>query len=171
MAPALAIAALTWLAVMLIMAGEAALSAHNERVLRGRGAVEPQDDVYRTMQWAYPGCFAVMAIEGALSGPSTPQLLAIGFAVFGIAKALKISAISNLGVRWTFRVLVPPDAPLVTSGPYRLIRHPNYVAIIGEITGMALIVWAPITGALSIAGFGWLILQRIRVEERALGRQ
>jgi methyltransferase len=169
--PAVAIALITWLAVMLLMAGEAALSAHNESVLRVRGAVEPADDVIGTMRWAYPLCFAGMAIEGALAGPSPRDVLTSGLALFGLAKALKISAISALGPRWTFRVLVPLDAPLVTSGPYRFLRHPNYVAIAGELIGMALIVWAPITGIAALAGFGSLICKRIRIEERALGRQ
>ena len=169
MPPSIVVAALTLLAVLLIMAGEAALSAHNESVLRARGAVEPPDDVYRTMQWAYPACFVAMAAEGALLGPSPPNVLAAGLAVFGLAKALKISAISALGVRWTFRVLVPPAAPLVATGPYRVMRHPNYLAVLGELAGVALIVWAPLTGVLALVGFGWLIGKRIRVEERALG--
>jgi methyltransferase len=171
MSAAWTIAALTCLAMLLIMAGEAALSAHNASVLRARGAVEPPDDVLPLMQWAYPGCFVLMAIEGALGGPPPPDVLASGLALLGLAKALKISAITALGVRWTYRVLVPPDAPLVTSGPYRFLRHPNYLAVIGEIAAVALIVWAPITGVISIAGFGGLLRKRIRVEERALGRQ
>src|SRR5687768_16907745 len=101
---------------MLLMTGEAALSAHNASVLRARGAVEPPNDVFRTMQWAYPLCFVAMAIEGAIAGPSSRHVLTAGLALFGLAKALKISAISALGVRWTFRVLVPPHAPLVTRG-------------------------------------------------------
>lgn len=171
MTAAVSIAVATWLAVMLIMAGEAALSAHNEAVLRARGAIEPPDDVYRTMRWAYPACFAAMAIEGAQAGPAPPNALAAGLAVFGLAKALKISAITALGVRWTFRVLVLPEAPLVATGPYRVLRHPNYVAIVGELVGVALIVWAPLMGLVSLVGFGWLMWKRIRVEDRALGRQ
>lgn len=169
--PAPAIAALTLLAVLLIMAGEAALSSHNERVLRARGAVEPDEDVYRLMRWAYPLSFAAMAIEGALSGPSTPDALAAGLALFGLSKALKTWAITTLGVRWTFRVLVLPGAPLVARGPYALVRHPNYLAVLGELGGIALAVWAPATGALALIGFGALLRRRIRVEDRALGRQ
>jgi methyltransferase len=166
--PAVSVAALTLLAVVLLMAGEAALSAQNESVLRGRGAVEPPGDVYRTMRWAYPACFVAMAAEGAIAGPAPANVLAVGLALFGMSKALKISAISALGVRWTFRVLVPPGAQLVRSGPYRFVRHPNYIAVLGELAGMALIVWAPIAGILALVGFGWLIVQRIGVEDRAL---
>lgn len=171
MTPSLAVAGLTLAAVLLIMAGEAALSAHNESVLRARGAVEPPGDVYRTMRWAYPACFVAMAVEGALTGPAPRDVLLSGLSLFGLAKALKISAISALGLRWTFRVLVPPGARLVTAGPYRWLRHPNYVAVLGELVGFALTVWAPVTGTLSVLGFGSLIWKRVRIEERALGRQ
>ena len=170
-APAVAIAALTLLAVLLIMLGEAALSRHNEHVLRARGAVEPHGDVYRTMAWAYPACFVAMALEGAMFGPAPRDGLAVGLAVFGIAKALKVWAVSSLGIRWTFRVLVPPGVALVARGPYALVRHPNYLAVLGELLGMALIVWAPVTGVVSLVGFGALIRKRIAVEDRALGRQ
>jgi methyltransferase len=170
MSAAAAIALLALTAVLLMMAGEYALSRHNERILRERGAIEPADDVIGIMRWAYPGCFAAMAIEGAWLGPATPEALSIGLAIFGFAKALKIWAISTLGIQWTFRVLVVPGASLVSRGPYAVLRHPNYVAVIGEIVGIALFVWAPFTGALSVGGFGALLSRRIRVENRALGR-
>lgn len=165
------IAGLTLVAVLLVMAGEAVLSAHNESVLRSRGAVEPPGDVIGAMRWAYPLSFVAMAIEGALRGPAPPDVLVLGLLVFGLGKALKIWAISSLGVRWTFKVLVLPDAPLVTSGPYRLVRHPNYLAVLGELAGAAMIVGALVTGVVAAAGFGWLMLRRMAVEDRALGRE
>jgi methyltransferase len=122
------------------------------------------------MRWAYPLCFIAMAVEGAWRGPSPPTVLLAGLALFGLAKALKAWAISSLGPRWTFRVIVMPDAPLVTGGPYRLVNHPNYIAVVGELLGFAAIVLAPVTGVAAVAGFGSLMLARIRVEDRALGR-
>ncbi|MEP7116467.1 MAG: isoprenylcysteine carboxylmethyltransferase family protein [Acidobacteriota bacterium] len=161
----------TLAAVLAVMAGEAVLSAHNASVLRARGAIEPAGDVYRTMQWAYPLAFVAMAVEGALRGGAPFPVVAAGLGVFGAAKALKAWAISSLGVRWSFRVLVPPgEAPLV-RGPYRLMRHPNYVAVCGEIIGVALIVGAAVSGTAGLVGFGWLLRQRIAVEDRALGRR
>lgn len=161
----------TLAAVVAVMAGEAVLSAFNASLLKARGATEPPDDVYRTMQWAYPAAFVVMAVEGALTGPSPPTALAFGLLVFGLAKALKAWAISTLGTRWSFRVLVPPGEPPIVAGPYRLLHHPNYVAVCGEILGVALTVGAPVTGALAFAGFGWLMRRRIAIEDRALGRR
>jgi methyltransferase len=170
MSPAL-LALIFLVAVLLTMAGEAVLSTYNERLLRSRGALEPSGDVYRTMRWAYPACFVAIALEGALTGPAPTDVLAAGLATFGLAKALKLWAISSLGIRWSFRVLVMRDAPLVTRGPYRLLRHPNYVAVLGELVGFALAVWAPATGAAAVAIFGVLLAARVRVEDRALGRQ
>ena len=167
---AAAISILTVAAALLIMAGEAVLSAVNERVLRRRGAIEPADDVISVMRWAYPGVFVAMGIEGALSGPAPADVMMGGLALFGLAKALKVWAISSLGAKWSYRVLVVPGDPLVTTGPYQFVSHPNYLAVAGEIASVAAIVWAPLTGVLSAVGFGWLMILRMRIEDRALGR-
>jgi len=170
MPPASSIALITLLAVLLMMAGEAVLSAFNAAELRKKGAVEPRGDVYRAMQWAYPAAFVAMAIEGIAWGPAPRQMLLAGLALFGLAKALKLWAITTLGPRWSFRVLVLPGAPLVTGGPYRWMNHPNYVAVVGELAGVAATVWAPATGVVAVVGFGLLMRVRMRVEDRALGR-
>jgi methyltransferase len=170
MTPAVSIALATVTAVLLIMAGEFGLSAFNERLLRAKGAVEPPGDVIHLMRWIYPASFVAMGVEGALGGPAPRDIMLYGLALFGLAKALKIWAISSLGWRWTFRVLIPPGEPLVTAGPYRFLAHPNYLAVVGEILSVAAIVWAPIAGVLSAIVFGWLMIARIRIEDRALGR-
>jgi methyltransferase len=169
MAPRVAL--VTGAAALLLMAGEAVLSRVNEAALRRQGAIEPDGDVYRAMQWAYPGAFLAMVIEGAWRGPSPPGILVSGLALFGVAKALKLWAITSLGGLWSYRVLVLPGRALVTRGPYRWLRHPNYLAVLGEIAGVALTVWAPITGVLALLGFGSLLWRRIAIEDRALGRQ
>jgi methyltransferase len=168
---ALIVALVTLVAVLLIMIGEAVLSSFNERVLLARGAIATDDPVLGAMRWAYPASFVAMAVEGALSGPSTPELLPIGLALFGVSKALKIWTITTLGVRWTFRILVLPDQLPATHGPYALLRHPNYLAVIGELISVALIVWAPVTGVLALVGYGALLRRKIGVEDHVLGRQ
>ena len=168
MSPAVAVSAIAVVAVLLMMAVEMQLSRFNERRLREQGAAEPAGDVYRTMAWAYPVSFLAMAVEGALFGPAPGMTTLIGVALFGVSKALKFWAIFSLGPRWTFRVLVPPGATLVTAGPYSVVRHPNYVAVVGELVSMALMVGARVTGPIAVLCFGWLIMRRIGVEERAL---
>ena len=151
------------------MAGEAVLSAHNASVLRARGAVEPPDDVYPRCDGPIRSAFIAMALEGALRGPSPPRSLAAGLVVFGLAKALKAWAIASLGPRWTFRVLVPPGAPLVTRGPYRVLRHPNYLAVCGEIIGVGAHRLGAGRGRRRARRLRLAALRRIAVEDRALG--
>ena len=170
MASAHLIAAVTLGLVGLIMLGEAHLSKRHEHVLRARGAVEPPDDVYRVMQVMYPTCFVMIALEGAFRGTASAPWWLAGAVLFAASKALKCWAVGALGVRWTFRVLVLRGEPLVTSGPYRFLKHPNYVAVAGELVGMGVMMEAPVTGSLAFAGFGSLMVRRIRVEERSLGR-
>ncbi len=167
---ALAIAVLTVVAALLMMGGELVLSQFNERQLRAKGAIEPPGDVIGIMRWAYPVSFIAMAVEGAWSGPSPSIILAGGLILFGLAKALKVWAIGSLGARWSYRVLILPGVPLVTSGPYRFISHPNYLSVVGELVSVAMVVAAPITGLVAVFGFGLLMRARIRVEDRALGR-
>ena len=62
---------------------------------------------------------------------------------------------------------VPGDTR-VTSGPYRVARHPNYLAVIGELLGVALTTDARVSGPLGILLFGALMLRRMTVEDRAL---
>jgi methyltransferase len=152
--------------VFIPMLIEARLAAVNERAQIARGGVEPAGDVYAVMRLAYPAVFLAMIAEGAWwSGHS--YLLA-GLAVFVAAKCLKAWAILSLGDAWTFRVLVRPGAPLVATGPYRWLRHPNYVAVAGELAGIALLSGARVAGPLGTVLFGLLMLRRISVEERAL---
>lgn len=148
---------------------EARRSRINERALRAAGAFEPPGDVYALMQVAYPACFVAMIGEAWFAGAVPPQSLPLGAAIFIAGKALKYWAIHTLGPRWTFRVLVPRSSTRILAGPYRFLRHPNYIGVAGELLGFALFAGAPGTGTAALVVFGALMLARIRVEERALG--
>ena len=154
--------------VLVLMLVELQISTRNERVLRSRGAIAPPDPVYSWMRWAYPAVFFAMAVEGLWSGPPPGPVLVSGIVVFTVGKAIKMWAITTLGERWTFKVLVLPTVPLVTGGPYQFVKHPNYVGVIGELVGMALMTGARVSGPLGLVFFSWLLIRRIQVEERAL---
>ena len=162
-------AMLATIVVLLVMAGEMLWSRGNERELRRQGAAEPSGDVYRAMAWVYPLSFVAIGIEGALRGRPASAVLLGGLTVFLVAKALKYWAIASLGSRWTFRVLVPKESTLIRTGPYAFVRHPNYVAVLGEIIGFALFAGAIFSGIAGVLVFGALLRRRVRVEERALG--
>jgi methyltransferase len=76
--------------------------------------------------------------------------------------------ISSLGKRWTTRIIVMPEVPLVKHGPYRWLRHPNYVVVAAEIALLPLVFGAwEIALGFSIANAA-ILIHRIRVEETAL---
>jgi methyltransferase len=162
----IAVAALA--VALLLMLVELWLSTRNERALRARGAIDAPDPVYSTMRLAYPGVFMAMAVEGLWAEPVPAAVLVAGIAVFVAGKAFKSWAIATLGQRWTYKVLVLPGLPLVSRGPYRFVRHPNYVGVVGELIGMALVTGARFTGPIGMVFFSWLLLLRIRAEDRAL---
>lgn len=164
-----------------LLLAETRVSWRHERELRARGAVQPPGDVHWALAVLYPGAFVVMGLEGLYraalfegstafpAGPPGPSWFASGVVLFAASKALKYWAIRTLGERWSFRVLVLPGVPLVTAGPYRYVRHPNYIAVVGELVSTAMMVGARVTGPMMIALFGIALWARVRFEERALG--
>jgi methyltransferase len=156
------------LLVFVPMGIEAVRASRNERRQLARGGVQPPDDVHRVMSVAYPGSFLAMLVEGALRGAQPLPVVIAGLIVFATAKLVKWAAIVALGRSWTFRVIVVPGDSLVASGPYRYLRHPNYVGVVGEFVGAALMTGAIVTGPVALLGFGILLWKRIAVEERAL---
>jgi methyltransferase len=155
--------------VFVPMVAEARVASRNERTLRALGAKEPDDDVFAIMRIVYPLCFLSMIAEGFVRTRPISGLALTGAAIFLAAKFLKYWAIASLGPRWTFRVLVPPDSSLVTTGPYRFLQHPNYVAVVGELIGVALLAQAPAAGVVALVTFGLVLAARVRSENRALG--
>lgn len=150
------------------MAVEAVRARRNEQAQLARGGVEPPGDVYPLMRVAYPATFLAMILEGLWRGAPPPAAAAFGAVLFAAAKALKWWAIVALGPFWTFRVVVVPGVTLVSRGPYRWLRHPNYLGVLGELAGIALATGAVWSGTASLVTFGILIAKRVTVEERAL---
>lgn len=86
-----------------------------------------------------------------------------------LAQALRWWAIATLGGRWSTRIIVLPFAPPVVGGPYRLLAHPNYLAVAVELLAVPLIGGALVTAALATLVNGLLLAIRVPAEERALG--
>jgi len=87
-----------------------------------------------------------------------------------MAQALRVWAILSLGRRWNTRIIVIPGLKPVARGPYRYIRHPNYVAIAVELIAIPMMCGAYRTAALFSALNALLLRIRIREEEKALER-
>jgi methyltransferase len=89
-------------------------------------------------------------------------------AVFLALQALRLWTIASLGRRWTTRVIIVPNAPLVSRGPYRFMRHPNYAIVALEIAIVPLALGLPAMAIVFAIINGALLLWRIRVENAAL---
>jgi methyltransferase len=81
---------------------------------------------------------------------------------------LRFWVMATLGSRWTTRIIVLPNAPLVTSGPYRYLRHPNYAVVAGEIAVLPLSLQLPIAAVVFTVLNALVLFIRIRAENRGL---
>jgi methyltransferase len=144
---------------------ELRLSRRNERILRGRGAVERGQGHYPLIVALHPLWLLSTLVEGILRGP---VLWPIPLVLFLLVQPLRYWAILSLGENWNTRILVVPGAQLVRGGPYRYLKHPNYVVVAVEILTFPLIFGAWITALVFSALNAVLLSVRIREENRAL---
>ncbi len=146
------------------------LSKRNAARAFARGGVESGQRHYQVMV-AFHTLFLVACVAEVFGlGRPFPGLggwVALGAAVG--AQALRYWAIATLGERWNSRIIVLPEVPPVTGGPYRYLRHPNYVAVVLELLVVPLIHGAWLTAAVFTVGNAALLFVRIRAEEAALG--
>jgi methyltransferase len=89
-------------------------------------------------------------------------------AVFALLQMLRIWVVATLGARWTTRIIVLPGAPLVKSGPYRFLKHPNYVVVVGEIAVLPLVFGLPLYALVFSILNGIVLWVRISAENSAL---
>lgn len=149
---------------------ELALSRRNAVRARERGAFEYGKEHFRLMALLHASFLLACPLEVfALHRPFIPVL---GYPMLGVvvaAQVLRYWAIATLGERWNVRILVVPGLPAVTAGPYRWLRHPNYLAVILDIAAVPLVHTAFLTAFFFSLLNAWMLRVRIRCEERALG--
>jgi len=164
-----------YLLLVALVAGERLLelvvSRRHERALRARGAVEAGAAHYPVMVALHSLLLLGAAAEVVLlRRPFLPWLGWPMLALVGATMTLRYWVVATLGERWTTRVLVLPGVPLVARGPFRLLRHPNYLAVAVEAFALPLVHTAWVTALVcGLLNLGLLAL-RIRVENGALAR-
>lgn len=149
---------------------ELRLSRRNAALALERGGLEVGASHFPWMGLLHGAFLVCCALEVVLlERPFRPWL---GFPMLGVAiaaQALRYWVIATLGPRWNVRVILQPGVPVVTEGPYRWLRHPNYLAVVLEGFALPLIHGAWLTALVFSALDAWLLRVRIGVEERALG--
>jgi methyltransferase len=154
-------------AVALERLAELVVATRNARWSFERGARESGKGHYPVMVVLHTGLLAGCLIE-AWHRPFVPWLGWPMFVLVVASQALRWWCIQTLGRRWNTRIIVIPDLPLVAGGPYRLIRHPNYVAVVVEGFALPLVHTAWITAAVFTVLNAALLTVRIRAENTAL---
>jgi methyltransferase len=148
---------------------ELAVSRRNVAWCFARGGREYGRGHYPVMVMLHVGLLVGAAAEVlALSRPFIPLLGWPMLALVVGAQVLRLTVIRALGPRWTTRVIVIPGHARIRSGPYRFLKHPNYVAVVVEGFALPLVHTAWLTAALFCAANLPLLGVRIRCEERAL---
>ncbi len=161
---------LTFLVVTALeMLFELRVSIQNSAALIRKGAIEIGSAVLPVMAMMYIVMYIGAAVEFVLSPPGLPLWWILLFLiVFAFAKTLKFWAVSTLGEYWTMKLLIVPETKVVTGGPYRWVRHPNYVAVLLEIAATTLLGKSFITFVVVIFSFFIILWYRIKLEEKGL---
>lgn len=148
---------------------ELSVAQRHLRWARAQGAVEYGAGHYPVMVLLHSAFLVACLVEVPLA--DRPFLAWLGWPMLALlvgAHVLRWWCIRSLGNQWNTRVLVVPGLSLVTRGPYRWLRHPNYVAVVAEIVALPLVHTAWLTALLFTVANAALLAVRIRVENAAL---
>jgi methyltransferase len=148
---------------------ELVVSVRHARWAFQRGGVEYGRAHYPVLTVMHAALLVACVLEVALvDRPFLPWLGWPMLAIVLASQALRWWCVVTLGNQWNTRIIVVPGLPLVSTGPYRWLRHPNYVAVAFEVAALPLVHSAWVTALVFTVANAVMLSVRIRVEERAL---
>lgn len=149
---------------------ELVVSTRNARWSFARGGVESGRGHFPAMVALHGGLLVACVAEAVLADrPFVPRLGWPMLVLVVASQALRWWCVATLGHRWNTRIIVVPGLPLVSAGPYRWLRHPNYVAVVVEGFALPLVHTSWVTALVfTVANLVLLGRFRIPAEERAL---
>jgi methyltransferase len=160
--------------IALVAAGrlvELRIAGRNLRNLIAQGGIEVAPEHYLWMVVLHASFLAACPLEvWLLDRPFIPALGIPMLVLVVLAAALRWWVIHTLHGRWTTRIVCLPGVAPVTAGPYRFLRHPNYLAVIVEMFALPLVHTAWLTAVVFSALNAAILRVRIRAEEEALSR-
>ncbi|HZY28992.1 MAG TPA: isoprenylcysteine carboxyl methyltransferase family protein [Jiangellaceae bacterium] len=156
-------------AVGLERLAELVVATRNARWAFAHGGVESGRGHYPVMAAMHTAFLVACIAEVAVADrPFLPWLGWPMLAMVVASQALRWWCVATLGHQWNTRVIVVPGLPLVSAGPYRWLRHPNYVAVVVEVVALPLVHTAWVTALVFTLANAAVLAVRIPVEERAL---
>ena len=161
--------ALLVVAVGIERLAELIVATRNARWAFAHGGVESGRGHYPVMAAMHTAFLVACIAEVAVADrPFLPWLGWPMLALVVASQALRWWCVATLGHQWNTRVIVVPGLPLVSAGPYRWLRHPNYVAVVVEVVALPLVHTAWVTALVFTLANAVVLAVRIQVEERAL---
>jgi len=161
--------ALALAAVGALRLGEIAVSA--ARIRRRPDALIGEPALFPVMALLHVAVVSLPPAEVVLlDRPFLPALAVAAAAVLAGATALRIWTLAAIGRAWNVRIVRPEPGAVATGGPYRFIRHPNYLCVVLELAALPLLHTAWISALVLSAWNAVVLSRRIRTEERALAQ-
>ena len=155
--------------VALSRLAELQISRRHQQELARRGIEKRADPGFRWMVALHTGVLASAALEVvALDRAFLPALGILMALLLVLATALRWWVIRVLGAHWNVEVMISSPLGVVSSGPFRWVRHPNYLAVFVEMAALPLIHSAWITALAAVGGNAWVLRHRLRIEEPVL---
>jgi methyltransferase len=143
--------------------GELVISRYNTRRLLAQGAIEIAPGHYPFVVMIHAAWLTTLWIWGR-----GQDVNLVALSIFILLQALRVWVLATLGSRWTTRIIVLPNAPMVTSGPYRYLSHPNYAIVAAEIAILPLALHLVLIASIFTVLNALVLVIRIRAESRAL---
>ena len=143
--------------------GELVIARANTGKLRGRGAIEVGANHYPLIVMVHAAWLIALWIWGR-----DQDVNLVALAAFAVLQGLRLWVLATLGSRWTTRIIVLPGEPLVASGPYKYLSHPNYAVVAGEIALLPLALHLPLLALVFTVANAAVLVIRVRVEARGL---
>jgi methyltransferase len=157
------------LVVALLRLLELRISKRHRRELIARGAAEVNEPEFRWMVLLHTAVLTGAALEVVLLHRLfIPVLAASMFLIFLAASAVRWWVIRTLGEHWNVQVMDSTRLGVITTGPFRYVRHPNYAAVFAEMLALPLIHTAWITALAGSLAHVAVLAQRLNTEERVL---
>lgn len=147
---------------------ELRIARRHEIELKRRGAREIDAAGYRVIVVMHTAFFVSLIVEKSLFHRILSHEWFVFAAIFVAAQLLRYWAIHSLGVYWNTRIIVLSGHPSIRKGPYRTLRHPNYLAVVTEFAVIPLIFSCYFTAAAFTVLNAFILRRRIRIETKAL---
>lgn len=154
--------------VILQRLAELFIAKRNETKMIQKGAVEIDRAGYKYIVLMHSAFFISLLAEKNISGRQISQYWIVFLTLFILAQLLRYWVIVSLGEYWNTRIIILKGSSLIKKGPYRFLKHPNYIAVITEIAVISLLFSCYITSIIFTILNIFVLKRRIKTEEESL---